>query len=378
MAAISLVTASPPIGGLTQPVANWGAGRRSISVFQENNKLKYSISSDSNREIGNISLGLYNTPELKQLALEFIAIFKCALLGSRRSEHRFLPVFWAWHERPNQAEKVLIALFARVNVTGDSGKEVVEAKWGMQVLGRVTWLTAEDRETREFLIGAPAYRDEMDIYCHHFKEVVTSDADNRIQSIVLRCVSGFNQDLFLDQNTWAITPVSVQKRRGIAGLLGVGHGCIAWEGIEAGSYFLKWAELTSDYPNPESGFARIRIGNRKIPSKNWRAGPTISRTKELINQMVAHISRDLTVLDGVTWSSRIRFSFFAPLKNLFKSSLQRERERRALGSLESCISFVVSAAQRAKIFLPEPGGGINEDIEPNASKEKALSKRQGL
>lgn len=362
----SSVTAASP--GLIQPVANWSTKGKEVSVFQENDRLKYTLTSDSVIETGNISLSLYDTPKHRSLALKFIKIFQCALLGNNSREHCFLPIFYAIHKRPSPASNSVLALFARVIRAGNGNKEVLEAKWGIWEAGNVSWLEVEDAHTREFLVGAPSYRDKMDIYCQHFKEVITLDPDNRVQSIALRCVSGLNRDIFLDENTCAITLISAQKRGGFAGFFKLGHGSIAWEGIEAGSYFLKWADLTSDHPDSKGEYfpdqARIRIVDREIPSESWLVGPTCSRTKELTDKMVAYLSRDVVVKDDTRWSSFVNFSLIAPLRNLFKKTGELERERRSLAAVENCLSLAVSALQRAEIFLPEPGRGIHH-IEPN-------------
>lgn len=349
-----------------EQIASWSVGNKKVTVLQVSDNLSYSIAEGSKVETGKVSLTLYDTPALKKFAPKLIAFFQHVLLcdGVKPS---FLPTFFTMYERPNPAPSLLLGLFAQLKRT-EWGKEVVQAKWGFREFAKdvdtVNWLEVTDQETKDFLTGTPIYGNEFEDYCCHFKEVVTLDADHKVRAIAMRCVSALNKEISLNENTWAVTLISAQKRAGWGKFFPLGHGSVAWEGVEAGSYFLKWADITTAYENRQPGEARIRIENRTIPSTNWMLGPTCSRPKNSIKAMVEYISRDITVSDGSTWSSNVKFKFLAPFRNMLKSAMEIEEERRKLAALENCLSFAVSALKRAEIFLPEPGRA-EPNIEPN-------------
>lgn len=177
--------------GIIPPII-WHQGENRISVFEERAGLNYSITNPPVEETGTICLHLYDTPELRQIALQLISIFRRVLIGNRSTEHSFLPIFWTTVKRPNPAHNVLIALFARVNPIGLTGhKEIAEAYWGIYHKipeNRVEWLEVEtdDLDTRSFLIDAPFYRNQRDEYCFDFKEKIILGPDGSIRSISLK------------------------------------------------------------------------------------------------------------------------------------------------------------------------------------------------
>jgi len=146
-----------------------------------------------------------------------------------------------------------------------------------------------------------AKKEDYDSYAEKVKPVILCGADGRVQSIALKYLSPSTLDtnVMLDEDHWAVTLASSDSYMsvGYCGHKGInhGHGIIAYEGIENGRQFLKFAHITTrdrvrGVPDPgrdAATQARVEIFDERPAS--LRQGPTWRRTRCSVEAMLRPI-----------------------------------------------------------------------------------------
>lgn len=174
---------------------------------------------------------------------------------------------------------------------------------------KVTGCKVDSEEISRFILEfqSKATTAEKNIYAKDFVVVLefsrTGDRES-IQSIELvRHRSLYNRDIVLTERCWAVTVISKQATKKsrkyicVGGPKESGHAMIACEGVSRGRRFLSYAHITilkdpagrdSDRSENE---ARVEVRDRETPFANALNGPTWSRSKNFVEQMLHNIKR---------------------------------------------------------------------------------------
>ena len=378
--------------GARRFISEWTIGKKTICLFRDGARLAFSTDGRAG-QTSTFKPNIYNIDYAINLVLMFHKTIEENLNREETHSSCFLPKLCTEAQNPDTQ----VALFGRVDARKVATGELQGLRWGIfsTTTKKEQVFDVNDEVAKAFVYHAPdtnipemkqvidkngvpvmskAGKPMMkpgpnhyayDSYVNRFCVLITRDDADRIQNVALHHVSLLDRHVLLDENIWAITLVSAQKSKGIASFLNLGHAVVAWEGVEENRSFLRWADITTDHSG-NSQTAKVRIDTLNNPHKSWMIGPTWPRKRHAVEKMVSYVCE---TVDTPTASSEeasfVNFGLLASLKNLFKSVEQIEKERRARISVETCISFIVSAVQRADIFLPEPGRA-ERNTEPNA------------
>jgi len=194
----------------------------------------------------------------------------------------------------------------------------------------------------------------------------------------------------VDRDIWAVTLISggpSSRSRHLSSLMArFGHAMIAYEGVESGSPFFKCIHLTTA---PEQPLHRVRSDHEAeiefrdhYHRRDCLRTPTWQRTREQIESMIEwchHQNRRPVPFNhgGQLWTNSSLWSAMISLVQIASQVAATRREggvaigpRLHVETQYNCLTFSISALERANIHLPSPRGFI---AEPNAYIESIVN-----
>ncbi len=278
--------ANPPL-----LIDRWNVQGQTVSLYAQDNALSYSVGAE---EAQPIAPHLYSSVGYTRAMTNLFHDLIQENLNTSVTSSSFLPVFIS-QAHSSEDERPLdytVALFGREDL---DTQEIIGAKWGIfnavdatttslnapidgavgQCLQRVLWL---EQSTKLYADGSQAIAD--------------LDATGRIASIalkVLRNQSIYTPNIPLTEDLWAVTLISSPQKCSKVKQQesSTGHALIAYEGIEHGYSFLRYAHLINKGEKP--GLGRVEILTKRV--NDAVHGPTWSVLKNAVLEMEYIIRR---------------------------------------------------------------------------------------
>jgi len=244
----------------------------------------------------------------------------------------FLPKFCT---KARNAPGMQVALFGRIDIRDSAAGELKGMRWGVFDISKKEEQVFEvnDDLAKEFVFNAPRTNAPhlvsksrpdkngqqimvptknhyaMTTYAKRFDVVLERESTDEIRNVRLVRTSFFDRKVLLDEDSWAVTLVSVKDATPDSLTSGndsssLGHAMIAYEGVKRDDakmrQFLTYIHITTRQENRRlqtitGGQAKVEVcEDEDYPRLKWELliGPTWPRTSTVVRRMIKSAMQD--------------------------------------------------------------------------------------
>ena len=291
----------------------------------------------------------------------------------RREPHRdscFLPV---WSMRAHNAPELEIALFGHLDITFDNPNnpegKAVGMRWGVYNTSTKTeeqFLEVKAPLASVFIEKAPLYKNAMENYAKRFRIDVTPKS-GKVQEVALRYVSLLDKNVFLDEDSWAVTLADLGTSEFRSSSTWGGHAVIIIEAIENDEYHVWRGDLIEGINGlAKARFWEISTETLMAELENHPRTETYGRHRSLVqimkNQIELEAARSTDGKPiGFINGNPIRFGLtgMTSLQGEFRNCTTWARERASLADIDDSLNIMFFGLQTPGFYInPSPALGI--------------------